>query len=649
MTLGRQLFLAFFLLITLVIVGAFVISLTNTRAYLATQLESNAQNAALSLGMSLSAIIAEDDPEVIAGTADSLFDGGDYQQIKVQSVNGKTAIDLRAPLTFEGIPDWFIDLMFIESPPMTSLVVDGLVEWGRVEIRSNPAYAYQQLWQSFVDNLMLALFAIIVTIIIVAVLLRVMLTPLKSIEGQANAISNREFPIQSRIPTTLEFRSVVNAMNKMTRKVLQMFEEQTMVAENLRKETYTDSLTGLGNRRSLMMRLQLMTNENDDTRDGALVLLKLVGLEQINRDYNYTVGNEIITRIGEELLTNTDSQVYLTRTGSDFAMIIKHKDEKAVEALAAHLITRLSALRFSDAEQIDFHLGIACYSGSETHQKLFSMADMALRKAQQKGPRNYQLYRQDDRLPVKSGEQWRQSLQKIIEHRSIELVFQPQQMFGLDQISDYEVLARFVDNDGNNIVAGTAFPMAERYQLASALDRVIIELLLTELQRPWAREKSVTINLSMQSVQDLLFQQWLEKQVVSNPTQAEHLMIEITEQQFLGSRDEFTAFMLRFRPYGVSFSIDQFGINSSAFGYLSSLKLNQLKIDGSFISGLHDNMDNQFFIRSLTEIAHNLEIKIVANFVETDDELQKVKVLGMDGAQGYLIGKPQVMSSEQHI
>ena len=649
MTLGRQLFLAFFLLITLVIVGAFVISLTNTRAYLATQLESNAQNAALSLGMSLSAIIAEDDPEVIAGTADSLFDGGDYQQIKVQSVNGKTAIDLRAPLTFEGIPDWFIDLMFIESPPMTSLVVDGLVEWGRVEIRSNPAYAYQQLWQSFVDNLMLALFAIIVTIIIVAVLLRVMLTPLKSIEGQANAISNREFPIQSRIPTTLEFRSVVNAMNKMTRKVLQMFEEQTMVAENLRKETYTDSLTGLGNRRSLMMRLQLMTNENDDTRDGALVLLKLVGLEQINRDYNYTVGNEIITRIGEELLTNTDSQVYLTRTGSDFAMIIKHKDEKAVEALAAHLITRLSALRFSDAEQIDFHLGIACYSGSETHQKLFSMADMALRKAQQKGPRNYQLYRQDDRLPVKSGEQWRQSLQKIIEHRSIELVFQPQQMFGLDQISDYEVLARFVDNDGNNIVAGTAFPMAERYQLASALDRVIIELLLTELQRPWAREKSVTINLSMQSVQDLLFQQWLEKQLVSNPTQAEQLIIEITEQQFLGSRDEFTAFMLRFRPYGVSFSIDQFGINSSAFGYLSSLKLNQLKIDGSFISGLHDNMDNQFFIRSLTEIAHNLEIKIVANFVETDDELQKVKVLGMDGAQGYLIGKPQVISSEQHI
>ncbi len=649
MTLGRQLFLAFILLITLVIVGAFVISLTNTRAYLAAQLESNAHDAALSLGLSLSTIIAEDDPVVIARTVDSLFDGGYYQQIRVQSEDGTTAIDLRAPLTIEGIPDWFIELMSLELPLMTSLVVDGWTEWGRVEIRSNPGYAYEQLWQSFVDNLLLALLAIIGTIIIVAVLLRVMLTPLKSIEGQANAISNREFPIQSRIPRTVEFRSVVNAMNKMTRKVLQMFEEQTMVAENLRKETYTDSLTGLGNRRSLMMRLQLMTNENDETQHGALVLLKLVGLEQINRDYNYTAGNEIITRIGEELLTNTDSQVYLTRTGSDFAMIIKHKDEKEVEALASHLITRLSALRFSDAEQIDFHLGIACYSGSETHQQLFSMADMALRKAQQKGPRNYQLYRQDDRLPVKSGEQWRQSLEQIIEQRNIELVFQPQQMFGHDEITQYEALARFVDTDGNNIVAGTAFPMAERYQLASALDRVIIELLLIELQRPWASEKSVTINLSMQSVQDLLFQQWLEKQLVSNPAQAERLIIEITEQQFLGSRDEFTAFMLRFRPYGVSFSIDQFGINSSAFGYLSSLKLNQLKIDGSFTSGLHDNMDNQFFIRTLTEIAHNLEIQIVANFVETEDELQKVKVLGMDGAQGYLIGKPQVIGNEQHI
>jgi EAL domain-containing protein (putative c-di-GMP-specific phosphodiesterase class I) len=98
----------------------------------------------------------------------------------------------------------------------------------------------------------------------------------------------------------------------------------------------------------------------------------------------------------------------------------------------------------------------------------------------------------------------------------------------------------------------------------------------------------------------------------------------------------------RFRPHGVHFSIDQFGINSTAFGFLQGLKLEQLKIDGSYISKLLQDRDNQFFLRSLTDIAHNLEIKIVTNFVENEAELKSVLALGMDGAQGYHIGKPEL-------
>jgi EAL domain-containing protein (putative c-di-GMP-specific phosphodiesterase class I) len=92
---------------------------------------------------------------------------------------------------------------------------------------------------------------------------------------------------------------------------------------------------------------------------------------------------------------------------------------------------------------------------------------------------------------------------------------------------------------------------------------------------------------------------------------------------------------------GVSFSIDQFGINDTAFGYLQSVKIDQLKVDGSYIHGLHQNKDNQFFLRSLTAIAHNLDIKIFANFVEQKQELQNVESLGLDGAQGYYVGLPE--------
>jgi len=131
---------------------------------------------------------------------------------------------------------------------------------------------------------------------------------------------------------------------------------------------------------------------------------------------------------------------------------------------------------------------------------------------------------------------------------------------------------------------------------------------------------SLTVNLSIQSISDPEFHQWLDDIVSNHQQQAERLMIERSEQQYHGDSEEYIRFLDRFRPHGVHFSIDQFGINSTSFGFLQGLKLEQLKIDGSYISKLHQNRNNQFFLRSLTDIAHNLEIKIVANFVEDEDE-----------------------------
>jgi EAL domain-containing protein (putative c-di-GMP-specific phosphodiesterase class I) len=130
--------------------------------------------------------------------------------------------------------------------------------------------------------------------------------------------------------------------------------------------------------------------------------------------------------------------------------------------------------------------------------------------------------------------------------------------------------------------------------------------------------------------------------VSNHQQQAERLMIEISEHQYHGNSEQYIRFLNGFRPHGVHFSIDQFGINSTAFGFLQGLKLEQLKIDGSYINKLHQDRDNQFFLRSLTDIAHNLEIKIVANFVEDEAELKSVLALDMDGAQGYHIGKPEL-------
>lgn len=645
MTLGRQLFMAFIALISLVIVGAFVISINNTRSYLSAQLESNANDAAVSLGMALSSIVDEEDEVLVARTVDSLFDGGYYQQILVQSHNGKISIKREAPAFTEVTPAWFQNAMSLEPPLMQALVMGGWSEWGSVKIRSNPGYAYEQLWRSFVDSLILAMVSIVGAIGLVAFLLKIMLTPLKIIEAQANAVSKRDFRILDLVPKTREFRQVVLAMNKMSQKLMQMFNEQNLLAENLRKKAYIDSLSGLGNRRSLIMQLDQMTRESNDTRHAALAILKVENMDGINRDYGFAVGNDIIVNIAQVLVETLDSSARVFSMGPTFGLLLFNTSSKKIVSMADELILQISTLRFSEVDQVNLHMGIAEYMGSENTRDLLSAADMALRKAEQRGQNSYHLVTEKNEAQIRSGEEWRDIINSLFEDKYVKLVYQPVQLFDQGSITQYEALARFVDDKGQPVPAGTVFPMAERYHLSHKLDKVIVDRVFSDFDRDWSQGCFLSINLSIQSVDDKDFQLWLETKVKRNVEAARRLIVEISEQQFHSRHDEFVRFMQRFRQYGILFSIDQFGINAASFGFLKSLNLDQLKVDGSFIHGLQENTDNQFYLRSLTDIAHQLDIRILANFVEQESELKTVQSLGMDGAQGYHVGKPKAAES----
>jgi len=641
MTLGRQLFFAFIFIISVVIVGAFLISVKNTYDYLGAQLESNAHDAAVSLGMSLSSIVDENDALLVERTVDSIFDGGYYSQIRVQSHNGKTNINKQAPTKIEGIPDWFIDLMPLEPPVMKALVMGGWTEWGVVLVRSNSGYAHEQLWNSFVNNLTLALVVIVITMGVISLLLKLMLTPLKLIEDQANAISNRDFPVIKLIPKTREFRNVVLAMNKMTSKLIQMVTEQSEVADNLRKEAYTDPLTGLGNRRSFLMRLDQITKEGDDTHYAAVGILRVENMEAINRDYGFDTGNTVFKRIATELTDNADHRTYLAKFNSVFGIFIQHTTESEIDEFAKMLMSKIAALRFGSIDHVEVHLGISIYHGEQDTKSLLSAADLALRAAEQKGMHGYHVLSEDKTFKIKGGEEWRDEIKAIIADEKIELVYQPVSYFDDKESPQFEALARLIDHNGQVIPAGIVFPMAERYRLTTSLDKIITQKVFSDLGKDWSHQSLLNVNLSIQSIIDPEFQEWLDKLVNNHREQAKRLVIEITEQQYHRNSEQYIEFLARFRSYGIRFSIDQFGINSTAFGFLQHLKIDQLKVDGSYVSKLHENRVNQFFLRSMTDIAHNLDIKIVANFVEQEEELKSVVALGMDGAQGYYIGEPE--------
>ncbi len=647
MTLGRQLFFILTLMFILVFAGTLIIGVNNTRNYLITQLESHAQDAATSLGLSLSPHMARDEPVIMERMVDAIFDRGYYREIIVQSVDGAPLIERVNKVEMEGIPQWFIENLPLETPKKEALIMAGWRQGGKVLVRSHPGYAYDELWTNAIETFWWSLLSFAFAILATFVLLRLILAPLQAVEEQANAIANREFPILDRLPWTRELRRVVQAMNKMTSKVEQMFREQTDLAAHLREDAYTDSLTGTANRRSFLMRLEQMTSEGDETAHGALIIVKIADLDVFNREHGFAFGNELLEIVTASLrgtLENVPAHFLARVGGPAFCVLLPHVTPPEADEVGKKIAQTIGTIRVAKIDSITCHAGIGYYTGKESRPEMLSQADMALRKAEQSGPNawyGYQCGSGDEPVVVHGAEEWRAGITEVIRNRRLELLFQPVRSFRDEGILEYEALARFRDAEGQLVPAGVFLPMAERLGLTTELDRLVVELLLRDLVEPSSQGLAFNVNLSFPSMVDGAFVDWLFATIKASSDLGPRLILELSEHCALRDLPALEEMMLRLRPLGIRFSLDQFGVGSTSFGYLRGLKLDYLKIDGSYIRNIPADKDNQFFVRTLTDIAHSLDIKILANFVENEQELKTVKALGMDGAQGYHVGRPQ--------
>ena len=152
MTLSRQLVLLLVLLLVLVFVGTFYISVRNTQDFLEAQLESHAQDAATSLGLSISSHLAEGDTAAVTSMSNAIFDRGFYRRVRVEDVKGDVVVDLESPVKIEGVPQLFVSWVSLATPQGEATVMEGWQQAGRVLIQSNPGYAYRQLWDNLLET-----------------------------------------------------------------------------------------------------------------------------------------------------------------------------------------------------------------------------------------------------------------------------------------------------------------------------------------------------------------------------------------------------------------------------------------------------------------------------------------------------------------
>ncbi len=647
MSLSKRMVLAMTLLILVVFIGTLSISVITTRNYLNQQLQITSQDTATSIGRSVADSIAKQDKEKLQVILSAIFDHGYYSKIEIRNMDGEVlAVRRQKKPSHKNVPDWFVNFIPLTVPTgRQEIISSDFIQLGEVLVSAHPGLAYKELWDTFVRNVYWVLIAGLLALGTVLWLIRYLLKPLRNLEHQANEIAAGNFVVQQDLPDTPELRRVVSTFNRMSVKVSKMLQAQTELTERMRVRAYQDALTGVNNRRYFAEQLDHLLKTPEEFVSGALMLVEISDFKSYNQKHGYIKADELLKETAEILSANAAriSNTCLARvSGASFSLLAPNVNIDEIKALADSLKADFESLH--SRMKIDgiatIHIGIAVYDGNQDSAELLSMADMALRAAQVRGPNSWHIYDEPNltQSNIRGASAWKQVIKTMIREKNLTLHFQPVKSLTDMQIMHYEVLARMPDVDGNLVNAGTFLPMVQRHGMASGVDLVIIEKLLDVMGDE--NQVKYAVNISRASLEDGRFIDWLVDTIGQFPGRAQSLIFEVQEYSVASHLATIRENIDRIRAIGCEFSLDHFGSGSPDFGYLLNTKIDYIKIDGSYIHSINHNEDNRFFIKSITEIAHGLDIQVIGEYVETAQEWKTLQQLNLDGALGHFVGKP---------
>ena len=652
MTLYRQLLIFTLILFFVLFVGVWVDKLQSTRSFLVDQLESQAQDTATSLGLSLTPFVIEKDLTTVETMMNAVFDRGYYRIISLRDVDEKVLSERVSTITIDGVPSWFIQLIPLQTPGATSLVMSGWNQAGSLYIEGHPGYAYRTLWETAVRITIYFLLTGVLVVFLGGLGLRALLQPLKRVEKQAESLCRREYEIQETIPRTRELRQVVESMNRMTVKVRDMFSEQAKIAEKLRKSAFSDMVTGLGNRRYLKGQVQAGIDSPGSAK-GAFLLIHILNLQAINAAKGFAAGDELLKKVAGILIAVTlpVAHVALARlTGGDFALFLPEVNPEDARQIAEEIssqLARLSVEQLAVSDNVAYVGGIT-YEQPMPFSQLLSEADTALQAARQLGPNRCEILPvgQSHLEAVKGRTWWKNTLNTVLDNGEIRLLGQSVAMSRQrEKILHTEVLSRVALDSETLISAGVFIPLAERLHLISRLDRQVMEKVLKLVAERWSGG-NLAVNISPTSLEDPTFLRWLLKTLKSLPSGGPRLVFEFVEFSAIQHLETVRKFSTSVKQLGHAIGLDHFGQSFANFGYLKSLQPEYVKIDRAYISELaaEHSSDSQFFIGALCSAAHSLDILVIAEGVEAESQCNVLSDLNIDALQGYLISQPEKLS-----
>ena len=427
--------------------------------------------------------------------------------------------------------------------------------------------------------------------------------------------------------------------------------ERRVAAQRLLRNATIDPITGLHNR-TAFERVVRETLKAPGAPPRALAYLDLDHLKLVNDTASHAAGDAVIRGVAEVLESSLRPGDAVGHFGGDeFGLLLHNCLPAAAEERARQFMRAIESWRCDWEGRslgVTASIGLVPFQGEQDFARLLSQADAACFAAKELGGNQICRAALDggERLDHTRAMRWAVRVREAIDTRSFLLYGQTIASLGDSPTPGrhFELLLRLRDPaTGQLLLPEQFFPAADRYRLGVRIDRGVIDLALDWLERNAdpAEIDMCCINLSAQALVDEGFIAFLGERLGRSAFPSEKLCLEITETSALRDIPRAQRFISQMRTRGCRFALDDFGTGFCSFGYLRSLDVDYFKIDGSFVREMHDSPLSLQIVRAITDIAHVLDKRTIAEHAETPAQLATLAELGVDLAQGYAVHRPE--------
>jgi RNase E specificity factor CsrD len=431
-------------------------------------------------------------------------------------------------------------------------------------------------------------------------------------------------------------------LHKVSERLSHLLKRDQEVRHLVRVQGLVDHELAVGNRVFFESKLQHYLGDVSEVAFGAVYIIQLSQPESGHNRAKQLSCLRGCVDILQGVASAYNDTVIARLSDNDLVLLIAGLAAKDMAKLGDRIATLLSrASCFKDYTDRDvLHIGYAQYQRGQTSYQILSEADMALKTAQLHGPNAAYGFVQDGKVQAKGSVWWRSELNKALQQQKFTLSFQPVFSWQDRDILQHEVLIRLQSSEGGYIPAAIFLPMAHNCGLTSQIDQHVL-LKTARLCAVDSRTfNRCSINVSIQSLLDQQWWQWLEQMLLSGQLEPQQLALEVSEHHLLKNYNQLKNKLLKLHRSGFSLIVDQVGLVIDNAVYVDELPLESVKLHPSVVRNIDQHLEQQLFVRGLIAGFAGKGVRVLATGVELEQEWLVLQKLGIAGGQGFYFSQP---------